>query len=164
MILIQPELLILFGCTRFETMLRRVGELASISLLIGMICVNSSCSSSIGKSEGIYPVQGMVLVNGEPAEYANVMFVPKDGDMQPASAVVGPDGEFRLTTQRQFDGAEPGQYVVTISWAKPINPDLREPDYGPELLPKKYQDPKKSDLVVEIEAKNNVLEPFDITP
>lgn len=126
--------------------------------------MNAGCSDSVGKSVGIYPVQGTVLVNGEPAEYANVMFIPKDSDMQPASAVVGPDGEFRLTTQRQFDGAEPGEYVVTISWSKPINPDVREPDYGPELLPKKYQDPKKSDLIVEVEATNNVLDPFEITP
>ena len=145
-------------------MKRRLRAVISIGLVMGTCFVNAGCSNSVGKSEGIYPVQGTVLVNGEPAEYANVLFVPKDSDMQPASAVVGPDGEFRLTTQRQFDGAEPGEYVVTISWAKPINPDLREPEYGPELLPKKYQDPKKSNLVVEIQPTNNVLDPFDISP
>jgi hypothetical protein len=101
-------------------------------------------------------------VNGEPAEYANVMFIPKDSDMQRAAAVVGADGEFRLTTLREFDGAEPGEYFVTISWAKPKNPNAGEPDYGPELLPKNYQDANKSGLTVEVEAKDNVLEPFEL--
>lgn len=120
----------------------------------------SGCSKT--KSEGIYPVRGSVLVNGEPAEYANVLFVPKDPDGQRASAIVGVDGEFRLTTMREFDGAAPGEYQVTISWAKPKNPDAGEPDFGPELLPKKYQDPAKTDLHVEIIASDNELEPFDL--
>ncbi|HEY0983218.1 MULTISPECIES: hypothetical protein [unclassified Schlesneria] len=144
-------------------MFPRLQRLISASIVAGICVANLGCFSSTGVSEGIYPVEGSVFVNGEPAEFANVLFVPKDSDAQPASAVVGPDGAFRLTTQRQFDGAEPGEYTVTISWAKPLNPNLREPDYGPELLPKKYQDPKKSDLVVEVEPTKNVLEPFEIT-
>ena len=133
-----------------------------IWLVVGVSLSSPGCSKSKGKSEGVYPVRGSVIVNGEPAQYANVLFIPSDPDAQRASAVVGEDGEFRLTTLREFDGAEPGSYVVTISWAKPKNPDVGEPDYGPELLPKNYQDPAKSGLKVEIEAKDNLLEPFDL--
>ena len=121
-----------------------------------------ACGCTRQKSEGIYPVRGSVIVNGVPAEYANVLFVPKDPDGLKASGVVGADGEFQLTTQREFDGAAPGEYSVTISWAKPKNPNAGEPDYGPELLPKSFQDPLKSGLSANIEPTNNILEPFDL--
>jgi hypothetical protein len=130
------------------------------SLVIFCVAV---CGCSKTKSEGIYPVRGSVIVNGEPAEYANVLFVPKDPDGQKASATVDELGEFRLTTMREFDGAAPGEYEVTISWAKPKNPDDREPDYGPELLPKNYQDPRKSGITFEVQAGDNTLDPIEIT-
>jgi hypothetical protein len=126
-----------------------------------LILWGSSCS---GNKDGVYPVRGSVIVDGEPAEHANVLFVPVDSsdEIPQASAVVGADGEFQLTTYRQFDGAKPGEYLVRISWAIPVDSDVSEPDYGPELLPKKYLDPKTSGLTVLIEAKNNVLEPFEL--
>lgn len=134
--------------------------------ILSLGCLAVFCAALTGcsktKSEGIYPVRGTVLVDGEPAEYANVLFVPKDPDGQRASGVVGEDGEFQLTTMREFDGAAPGEYLVTISWAKPKNPDVGEPDFGPELLPKKFQDPAQSELHVEIQASMNELEPFEL--
>lgn len=104
------------------------------------------------------------MVNGEPAEYANVVLVPADpnSNLPRAYGVVDSEGEFRLSTKRADDGAKPGEYLVTVSWAKPKNPNASEPDYGPELLPAKFQDPIQSGLKVVIEATENELEPFDL--
>ena len=100
----------------------------------------------------------------EPAEYANVILIPVDSgsELPRAYGVVDADGEFRLSTKRQFDGAEPGEYFVTISWMKPKKPHVREPDYGPELLPAKYQDPVNSGLKVVIEPGDNLLDPIEL--
>jgi hypothetical protein len=132
----------------------------SIPIMFCFACVG--CSPGVGKTVGVYQVRGSVTVNGEPAEYANVLFTPVDPDGQKASAVVDTNGEYRLTTQREFDGAEPGEYRVSISWAKPKNPDAGEPDYGPELLPKRYLDPLQSGLKAQVEATDNTLDPFEI--
>lgn len=123
------------------------------------------CSSKKIQMSGVYPVRGSVRVNGEPAEYANVVLVPADSNSQVRKAFgsVDKEGSFKLSTERQFDGAEPGEYFVTVSWSKPKNPKISESDDGPELLPAKYQDPQKSGLKVVIEPHDNQLQPFELT-
>ena len=116
----------------------------------------------------MYPVRGTVIVDGQPAQYATVSFTPVDktDDRLPSGGTVDEDGEFRLTTLKQFDGAEPGEYWVSISWCKPIDPNRSEVEYGPELLPNKYQHPDKSglkELRVTIEEGDNELPPFEIS-
>jgi hypothetical protein len=60
-------------------------------------------------------VQGTVTLDGKPLEGATVSFVPEEGAGPPASGLTGSDGVFRLTTRTSGDGAQPGQYKVTIS-------------------------------------------------
>lgn len=133
------------------------------SLLAAFLCLLATgCFQSPSQREGIFPVSGSLTVNGEPAEYANVILVPTDPDLPRAYGVVDSEGEFRLSTKREFDGAKPGEYFVTISWMKPKNPNVREPDYGPELLPPNFQDPVKSGLKVVIEPTTGELEPIDV--
>ncbi len=142
-------------------MLLRFGE----SLLVGAMCfclMAIGCSSRTSANTGYSPVRGKVLVNGKPAQFAAVNLVPVGGQMA-AGGIADKNGEFRLNT-RGFNGAEPGEYLVTISWALPKDPSSTEPDFGPELLPAKYQDSKQSGLKVVIEAKDNVLAPFDLKP
>jgi hypothetical protein len=117
---------------------------------------------------GMFPVKGTVMVDGKPAQYARVSLTPidKNDGRLPSGGTVDEDGEFRLTTLKQFDGAEPGEYWVTISWCKPIDPNRSEVEYGPELLPKKYQNPAESglkELRVTIEEGDNELPPFEIS-
>ena len=139
-------------------------SLVSAVAVFPMVIVGCSGGQS---GPAIYPVKGIVLVNGAPAEYATVSLTPVDAteEQLPAGGIVNADGEFRLTTLKPFDGAEPGEYFVSISWQKPINPNVSELDYGPELLPAKYQNPAKSgldELRVVIEAKKNELPTFEL--
>src|SRR6476659_7523850 len=65
----------------------------------------------------VYPVRGEVFFNGQPASGATVHFLPADADEgSPAYATVQEDGSFELSTYGTYDGAEVGEYVVTLSW------------------------------------------------
>lgn len=142
-------------------MLLRFGQALHVGV-IGLCMMGVGCSRQPSANTGYSPVRGKVLVNGQPAGFAAVNLIPVSGQM-PAGGMADASGEFRLNT-RGFNGAEPGEYLVTISWALPKDPSSTEPDFGPELLPAKYQDPKQSGLKIVIDAKNNVLPPFDLKP
>jgi hypothetical protein len=118
-------------------------------------------------SSGLYPVSGKVLVNGEPAVGATVTFVRK-GAVEPLKeqtpqGVVGEDGSFTLNGPAG-EGAPPGEYVVLVEWkegagkARGRAPALSAPD----RLKKKYLDPNKPQLTATVEAKSNMLPPFEL--
>ena len=137
-----------------------LGRLARpLVVAVSLLLLVGGCSGR--KSTGMFPVRGTVMVDGQPAQYARVSLTPidKNDGRSPSGGTVDEDGEFRLTTLKQFDGAEPGEYWVSISWCKPV-------EYGPELLPKKYQNPAESglnELRVTIEEGDNELPPFEIS-
>lgn len=115
-----------------------------------------------GESFGSFPVRGKVLVNGEPAAHVSVVLHRTDFEaFEKPAGETDENGEFQLTTRVANDGAAPGEYLVTLSWHKPLSTGS-DPDYGPELLPKQFQDPKKSGQKVVIEERSNELPPFDI--
>jgi hypothetical protein len=118
-------------------------------------------------SNGLYPVTGQVLVNGEPAVGATVTFV-RTGSADPLKdptpqGVVGEDGTFTLSGPGG-DGAPPGAYVVLVEWKEGAGtrrgraPALSAPD----RLKKRYLDPKKPLLTATVEAKSNALPPFEL--
>ncbi|QDV39143.1 hypothetical protein [Tautonia plasticadhaerens] len=108
----------------------------------------AGCSS--GDRVATYPVAGRVVVGGEPAAGAFVVFHPvaapvAEGAGNP-SAQVRRDGSFALTTFDEADGAPAGDYAVTVQWRKLIRngadalpgPDIVPPDYArPETTPLK---------------------------
>ncbi|MEI8017275.1 MAG: hypothetical protein WCH39_03695 [Schlesneria sp.] len=145
-------------------MLGRLARPPMVAVLFAILIVGCSRRSP----SGMHPVRGTVFVDGQPAHYATVSLTPvdKSDGRLPSGGMVDEDGEFRLTTLKQFDGAEPGDYWVAISWCKPKDPNRSEVEYGPELLPKKYQNPAESglkELRVTIEEGDNELPPFEIS-
>lgn len=60
----------------------------------------------------VVPVQGVVEVDGKPLPSGAVMVVPRDG--RPASATIGPDGRFTLSTYKPGDGAILGTHPVVV--------------------------------------------------
>ena len=75
----------------------------------------------VGCSKGpkLYPAEGKVTMNGQPAEGASVVFSPASGvdekTPQP-SGIVGADGTYKLQTYPHGEGALPGEYKVVITW------------------------------------------------
>src|SRR5262245_8202278 len=87
-------------------------------LLAAVITVCVAACPGCGGSNGLYPVSGKVLHNGEPAVGATVTFVRKGAagvDDQTPQGVVGDDGTFTLVGPAG-EGAAPGEYAVLVEW------------------------------------------------
>jgi hypothetical protein len=135
-------------------------------LLAAVITACVAACAGCGGSNGLYPVSGKVLHNGEPAVGATVTFVRKGAtgvDDQTSQGVVADDGTFTLVGPAG-EGAAPGEYVVLVEWkegagkVKGRAPALSSPD----RLKKKYLDPNRPLLTATVEAKRNDLPPFEV--
>lgn len=100
------------------------------------------------------PVHGKVLYAGKPLEYGAVLLQPDVGP--PAFGSISPDGNFRLTTYDDGDGAVPGRYRVQITCfesqrpgAEPVEKN-KEPVLGKSFIPEKYTRYDTSGLQVEV--------------
>ena len=137
------------------------------ALAIGIIC---GCSDD-GRLE-TYPVQGQVLINGEPADGCTVRFVPVDPNLQGEILPGGKtdeDGRFQLTTYESDDGAPAGEYDVTLLWAATKWPGRKAqmgadpvPPTGPDLLMGQFGSPQKSTLTATVSEEPNELAPFKL--
>jgi hypothetical protein len=121
----------------------------------------------------LYDVTGKVLVDGQPAEGAIVIFCPVDASEQlanlrpagKASAV----GDFELTTYDPADGAPAGQYKVLVKWPSATPVAQRRDDRpgaanaGPDRLKGKYYNIDSTPLAATIEEQSNELAPFELT-
>lgn len=101
----------------------------------------------------LHPLTGIVNVNGKPASGAIVSLhaatMPELGVVTP-HGVTDESGKFSLTTYQPDDGAPEGKYQVTVSWAEKLSPSSSEAEYGPEKLPRRYQNPATSGLELEV--------------
>jgi len=119
----------------------------------------TSCSSKHGDYPA-YPTTGQVLVNGEPAKEAVVVFYHQS-DWGEKSIVpqawTDDEGHFVLSTYDMQDGAPAGDYRVTIEW-----PASRGKNPGPDKLAGKYAKPETSGLSARVEKGTNVLPAFEL--
>jgi hypothetical protein len=143
----------------FKTFLRAGGLLLAAGALVALV---SGCAGDGGPR--LYPVKGVVRINGEPAKDVNVVFTPvaaPEGDATPLSpaAVTGEDGSFRLMSFKPGDGAPAGEYQVTIIY--PMN-RFNKHLSGIDRLRGKFANPKTSGLTAKVEPTGNDLPPFDI--
>ncbi|MCA9270409.1 MAG: carboxypeptidase regulatory-like domain-containing protein [Planctomycetales bacterium] len=121
----------------------------------------------------VHPVAGQVLVDGQPADNASVVFHPTGADatitaLRP-SARTDEQGRFSLSTYQRGDGAPPGTYKITVTWNGPP-PDTRPEDVpeqerhsGPDRLAGAYDDPSTTTLSAEVATGPNQLAPLELT-
>ncbi|VTR96553.1 Uncharacterized protein OS=Singulisphaera acidiphila (strain ATCC BAA-1392 / DSM 18658 / VKM B-2454 / MOB10) GN=Sinac_3752 PE=4 SV=1 [Gemmata massiliana] len=135
-------------------------------LLAAILGVVSACATGCGDSgPKLYSVKGKVSVDGKPASDATVFFHRK-GRENPNEPVpygkCGPDGSFALTTSKEGDGAQAGEYVVTVVW-----PDMSKAPDGnggrPDLLRGAYDKAAKSAIKATVEAKDNQVPEITLT-
>jgi hypothetical protein len=110
----------------------------------------------LGGCSGRQPVRGKLVYgdNEQPVtELAgfDVMFTSEKLGVS-ARGSIQKDGTFQLGTEKENDGAPPGEYVVTLT--QPI----REPDrpyLGDPVVDRTYEDPARSDLRAEVTSGKN---------
>jgi len=121
------------------------------------LCV-VSCSNKYGDHPP-YPTTGQILVNGQPAADALIVFHHVDnwGDTSivPQAWTDG-DGRFTLSTYDMNDGAPAGDYRVVVEWPT----YHRGRNIGPDRLAGKFAQRETSDLKAHVDKGKNELPPF----
>jgi len=116
----------------------------------------------------VYPVTGKVLVNGQPAEGANVAFFGSTPELQGPAAIVptgtsNAEGVFELTSFDPGDGAPEGTFNVTVIWPEPIPPNVDQEMYQPkDRLNGRYANPDTPNLTARVEQGGGELPPFEL--
>ena len=126
------------------------------------VALTVCCACQHDNQVPLYPVQGEVYVDSQPAEGALVVLHAlhenPTNDTQPRG-FVDKNARYQLSTRSRHDGAPAGKYAVTVLWRKQSDED----DPGELLVPRHYLDPKKSGLHATIVAGNNTLKAFHLT-
>lgn len=130
------------------------------AIFVAFCLVPMACGSSPPET---YPVSGEVFFDGKPAGGAAIVFHParKADDLSQAYATVQEDGSFELSTYGTHDGAEAGEYVVTMTWADEERVD-GELITRPDRMGGHYSNPKASTFKVTVVAGENVVPRFDL--
>ena len=140
-------------------------------LLLGAMagCGNSSYPKCI-------QVGGRVTYHGKPVATGSISFTPQgqptgQAISRPAAGSLAADGSYALTSFREGDGVQPGEYVVTVvSVDRSAGGSSRDkpPIAGfsvPSLIPRKYALPTTSGLkaAVPTDASGRLQFNFDLT-
>jgi hypothetical protein len=90
-----------------------------------------------GGRSSMVPVDGVVLLDGQPLQGGTVTFQPAVG--QAAIGEIGNDGRFKLSTHARHDGVAPGTYRVSVTANEPLPAEESSPDALPSsLVPLRY--------------------------
>jgi hypothetical protein len=135
--------------------------------LLGLAVICFALAGCGRSSAKLYPVHGQVFYKDQPAEGAQVVFLPAGEEnaqyrgARPA-ATVAADGSFEIETQPHGVGAPAGDYAVLITWFPPRD---ENPNANPRnKLPAKYSDPRSPVLKVTVKEGDNKLEPYKLAP
>jgi len=132
-----------------------------------------SCTSGCGGYSNVGQVTGVITVEGEPLEGANIAFYPTDG--RASQGVSDASGRYELNYIRKQKGAVIGEHIVTISTRVEAEIDYRGDTVAQdgeqstptitagkaETLPKKYVDRRTSDLRATVTSGSNSFD-FDL--
>lgn len=123
------------------------GFLALLCLLI-----IHGCSKSDNRAVAVYPVDGQLLVGGQPAVEAVVAFHPtlSDGNAVVVTAEVGVNGHFIATQPDGAAGLPEGDYKLTATW----------PDGELDRFNGMYSDPEKPLMEISVKPTINLLPPI----
>lgn len=118
------------------------------------------CGSSVPSGDIVKTVQaeGVLHFQGNPLAFHQVTVMPSDGG-RPAVGVSDETGHFILGTNRLGDGAIAGEHPYAVHYVGPPSTDPNEgmtvfttPPPPKVKIPKKYTDPARSGLIVDIPA------------
>ncbi len=101
-----------------------------------------------GELKEVFPVNGVVKVDGNPTEGVNLYLFREDELSSPISECrTDKDGKFCWTTTLSCDGLPPGKYKLGFSYI----PKPKKNGTGEDLFKGKYRNPKKNDFPLNID-------------
>lgn len=103
-------------------------------------------------------VKGTVKLDGNPLPNATVVFTPEKAGRSSLGRT-NEAGEYKMLFSPEKDGAIVGPMRVRITVAEEFTDSKDRSRMRPEVVPAKYNE--KSELVVEVEPKDNVID-FDL--
>ncbi|MDR1957675.1 MAG: Ig-like domain-containing protein [Planctomycetaceae bacterium] len=152
--------------------MKRVLILGIIPVLSVLLLLTGCNKSKVIKTD---VVTGRVTLDGTPFAGATVNFTPKESTGNPAYAMTGEDGTYKLQTLLgDVDaGTTPGEYIVTIFKTdnQPSGQKIPDPDHPgqmldvmkpKEALPMIYKDPKKTPFSATVIAEQANVFDFDL--
>ncbi len=118
-----------------------------------------------------YPVTGTVVVDGQPADGAMLIFVPVGGSeefqRERPFGVTDAAGKYELRTFQPGDGAPAGDYKVMVRWLAPAA-QSQEADRDraaggpPDRLKGRYFNPESSGLTASVDESETEVPPFEL--
>jgi hypothetical protein len=138
--------------------------LAGMAFIVAL----SGCASEEDGRVKVYPVSGKVLVNGKPAEGAELIFYGATPEMRgpgtvSAEGVTDENGVFHLGSYGPNDGAPAGKFNVVVIWREPIPDGVDQERFqAKDRLNNRYATPESSGLTAEVPERGIELPPFEL--
>lgn len=151
--------------TMNETTVRRWCRTLICSSCLLLIAINCGCEKRI-KRLPVYQVSGKIMVNGEPAEHAQISLQPiktpaKGERVIIPNAVALADGTFNVGTYTSSDGAPAGEYSITVTWPT-VTVEGGEEIFGPDRLKGLYRLPDNPLPKFTVQERDNEIPTIDI--
>jgi hypothetical protein len=117
-----------------------------------------------GRGETTIPVQGKVLVDGQPLTLGTVIFTPDaakgNASLHEPRGKLDANGIYRASQTKDHAGVAPGWYKISISAQKLMDP--KDPFSYQSVIPTKFAHPETSGLALDVVA-NPAPGAYDIT-
>lgn len=143
----------------------------ALARTVGVICLLVLIAGCGDGRVSVYPVTGTVLYHGEPAADADVTFYDtrppeQTRDIPIPQGRTDAQGQFKLTTFEENDGAPAGKYRVAVKIAsiteQAVLEQLRSDGSGNQTGGLKYLSPETSGLTATVTEQATILEPFTL--
>lgn len=140
----------------------------TLSLKALGLCLAVLAIAGCGQDDKVklFPVKGVVKVDGKPVQGALLTLYPKSDALkleQSISATTKADGSFTVGTFVPEDGAPAGEYTVTIFHFPPdAQAVMMSTGVVPNLLPPQYSNPQRSGLSIHVKEEPNEVPTFEL--
>ena len=131
---------------------------------LGAACITLAAACT-GCSDGrpeVHPVRGQVFVEKKPAARGTVTFHPVADTPEKfrPTGQIDEQGNFKLTTFKEGDGAPAGDYRVTVVRYLATRRSPNEDPVPVNHLPPRYGQAETTELRATVGKGNNAIEPF----
>ena len=132
-------------------------------------CSKTRVPAIKGTKLAVFPVKGKLVMDGKPMALATILFnpvakFPKGAAQMQPRATADENGEFKVTTYANDDGAPAGDYKITISWKGEEAAGLSDGGRAEvdEKAPPDYLNSRTSKIRVKVKEEPNDLPTWDL--